>query len=52
MRQRPGAGWFLRPLLDVVQPDAFSKHTKPDYGVEIEYYMLSVANREQVIQVV
>ena len=52
MHQRPGAGWLLHPLLDVAQPGAFSKHTKPLYGVKVDYYMITVANREQVIQVI
>ena len=52
MHHCPGAGWLLHPLLDVAQPGAFSKHTKPLYGVKVDYYMISVANREQVIQVI
>ena len=39
-------------VLDIAQPDAALERTKPDYGVEIEYYMVYVANREQVNQVI
>ena len=36
-------------VLNIAQPDAALERTKPNYEVMVEYYIVYVANREQVI---